>query len=218
MTEPINAFFFRDFKNTYIPDILEEIYIKKVYEPFLSGKSDLIIADWGGNIGLTSYFFKDYAKKVYCVEPAKQHQEVIEKLIDFNKIKNIELCKHAISNKNGTTKFYHNQNTTMFSLSSAVTNKDDFEEVETVSVDEFFKRNKIDHIDLLKLDVEGTEGEVVASEGFKQYADKIDVIVGEYHAWANIEKEQFANMFRDLGFQFNWYFNTKASVFSAARI
>lgn len=215
MTEPINAFFFRNFKNTYIPDILEEIYLKKVYDPFLAGKSDLIIADWGGNIGLTSYFFKDYAKKVYCVEPAKQHQEIIEKLIEFNKIPNIELCKYAISNKNGTTKFYHSPNTTMFSLSDRATNKDDFEEVETVTVDEFFKRNKIDHIDLLKLDVEGTEGQVVASEGFIKWAPKIKVIVGEYHEWASVSKDQFANMFRDLGYQFSWYYNTKASVFSA---
>ena len=218
MIEPINAIFFRDFKTSFIPDILEEIYIKKIYDPFLSGKSDLIIADWGGNIGLTSYFFKDYAKKVYCVEPAKQHQEVIEKLIEFNKIKNIELCKYAISNKNGTTKFYHSPNTTMFSLSDVATDKNDFEEVETVDVDEFFKRNKIDHIDLLKLDVEGTEGQVIASDGFIKWAPKINIIVGEYHDWTNVSKEQFANMFRDLGFQFNWYYNTKASVFSATRV
>lgn len=211
----LSAFFFRDFKNSYIPDILEEIYIKKVYDPYLSGKSDLIIADWGGNIGLTSYFFKDYAKKVYCVEPAREHQEVIEKLIEFNKIDNIELCKYAISNENGKTKFYHSPNTTMFSLSSVATNKDDFEEVETVTVDEFFKRNKIDHLDLLKLDVEGFECEIIASDEFKKWAPKIKTICFEYHNWAKCELSQFINMLKDLGYEVRMNNHTRATTGSA---
>lgn len=212
------AIFFSDIRNNHITEILDEVYAKKVYDKFLLGKKDLIIADWGGNIGLTSYFFKDYAKQVYCVEPAKEHQETIKKLIEFNDIKNITLCPYAISNKNGTTKFYHNENVTMYSLASTVNNKNDFEEVETVTVDEFMKRNKLEYIDLLKLDVEGTEAEVVASEEFKKWAPKIKVICGEWHNWAAVEKPQFANMFTDLGYTFRWLPNTVASVFEAVRL
>lgn len=216
---PLNALFFREFKNSYIPDILEEIYLKKIYQPFLSGKRDLIIADWGGNIGLTSYFFKDYAKQVYCVEPAKQHIEVIKKLIEFNNITNITVCPYAISNKNGTEKFYHNENVTMFSLSDLVNQKkDDFEEVETITVDEFFKRNKLDHIDLLKLDVEGFESKVINSDSFKEYASKIKVIVGEWHQWDSQNQGMFAQSLRDYGYTFNWLPNMKASVFTAVRV
>jgi len=215
---PLQAFFFRDFPNTYIPDILEEIYLKKVYNPFLLGKKDLIIADFGGNIGLASYYFKDYAKQVYIVEPAKQHQETIKTMLDYNKITNVTLCPYAISNKNGTTKFYHTSNTTSFTLSDLTPEKKDYEEVETVTIDEFMKRNKLEYLDFLKLDVEGEEGKVITSDGFRKYADKIKVIVGEYHAWTSMEKNQFATTFADLGFDFRWYFNTKASVFSAVRI
>ena len=50
------------------------------------------IADVGANIGLTSYYFKDYAKEVFAIEPAKEHQDTIGTLIGYNKIKNITLC------------------------------------------------------------------------------------------------------------------------------
>ena len=217
--KPIQAIFFRDFKNSYIPDILEEVYIKKVYQPFLTGKKDLIIVDWGGNLGLTTFYFKDYAEQVYCVEPAKEHIEVIQKLIDFNHITNVTICPYAISNKNGTEKFYHNENVTMFSLSDLVNpDKKDFEEVETVDVEEFFKRNKLDHIDALKFDVEGAESEIVTSEAFKKYAPKIKLIFGEYHDWTRMNKIMFQQAFEDLGYQFNWNFNTKAATYSAVRL
>ncbi len=212
---PLEGFFFKDFKNSYIPNILEEIYRDKVYEPYLAGKKDLIIADWGGNIGLTSYYFKDYAKQVYCVEPSVVHHEAIEKLIEFNKIKNIKLCKYAIAGENGTIKFYHPENVTMYSMEN-VMGAQDYEEVEAITPDEFFKREGIEHIDLLKLDVEGSEGKVITSAGFEAVAPKIDVIVGEHHSWDSMNQAQFKNTFEDLGFDFTWL-PTEAQCFTAVR-
>lgn len=217
-TPKLEGIFFHDFKNSYIPNILEEIYKHRVYQPFLEGKKDLIIADWGGNIGLTSYYFKDYAKYVFCVEPSTIHAESINKLVEFNDIKNIKLCQYAISNKNGFTKFYHNPNVTMFSLKDVVNDKEDYEEVETVTPDKFMEIEGIDHIDLLKLDVEGFEGEVISSEGFAKIAPKIDVIVGEWHTWSTMNQNMFKNVFEDLGFEFKWLPNTEASVFTAVRV
>lgn len=214
----IKGIFFKDFDNSYIPHILKEIYLDRIYVPYLSGRKDLIIADWGGNIGLTSNYFKDFAKQVYCVEPSKQHIECIDKMILQNQIKNIKVCPYAISNENGKTKFFHNDNVTMFSLKDTVNNKKDFEEVETVTVDSFFEREKIDHIDLLKWDTEGFESEILVSDGFKKSASKIHTIVGEWHQWTSMNQYQFKEAFEVLGFQFNWLMRTEASVYSAVRV
>lgn len=216
---PLQGFFFHPpFSQNFWPDILDEIYKKKVYEKYLLGKTDLLIADWGSNVGLSAYYFKDYASRVFAVEPSAQHIESIRAMIKQNGIKNIEICPYAIANKNGTTKFYHNENQTMFSLNAVVDQeKGDFEEVETVSVDEFFKRNKIDHLDLLKFDCEGEESKIINSEGFKKYADKIKVIVGEWHNWTDSNQAMFQRTFEDLGFDFHWRHDTQASVFEAVR-
>ena len=53
--------------------------------PISRGKKDLTIVDIGANIGLTSYYFKDYAKIVYAVEPAKKHFDCIQKMVEYNK-------------------------------------------------------------------------------------------------------------------------------------
>lgn len=213
----IEGIFFRDFRNSYIPQILDEIYIKQVYKPYLLGKKNAVIADWGGNIGLTSFYFKDYAKQVYCVEPSKRHIEVIEKLIEFNKIKNIKICPYAISGENGKTKFFQPENVTMYSMEN-VMQAGEYEEVETVDPASFFEREGIESLDLLKLDVEGSESKVVNSEGFKAIAPKIKVIVGEWHTWDSQSKDGFANSLRDLGYEFRWIAGTDASVFTCVRI
>src|SRR5437762_2762410 len=93
---PMGAFFFHDFANSYIPHILKEIYIDKIYQRFLVGKRDLVIADWGGNIGLTSFYFKDFAKVVYTVEPSKLHLQSLQSLVEYNKSHNITVCPYAI--------------------------------------------------------------------------------------------------------------------------
>lgn len=215
-TLPLKAFYLHDFKNSYIPNILEEIYRDKVYEPFLAGKKDLIIADWGGNIGLTSYYFKDFAKQVYCVEPSSQHLECINAMIAQNKITNIKVCPYAISNNNGKEKFYHNDNVTMFSLEDIVNKKDDFEEVETVTPLEFMKREGIEHIDLCKVDLEGSESKIIVSDEFKVLSTITDIFVGEHHNWTQMSQVQFANVFSDLGFEFTWL-KTEAQCFTAVR-
>lgn len=177
----------------------------------------MIIADWGGNLGLTSQYFSKYAKQVYCVEPSKVHIPVIEKLIEFNKIKNIKVCPYAISNENGTTKFFHPENVTMFSMEN-VMGAGEYEEVETVDPASFFEREGIEELDLLKFDCEGSESRIITSEGFKKIAPKIKVIVGEWHNWDSQSKDAFANTFRDLGFEFHWVQGTDASVFTCVRL
>lgn len=214
----INGFFFRDFDNCYLPEILKEIYRDRVYDPFLKGKKDLVIADLGANIGMFSYYAHDMAKVIYAVEPSKQHFEVLTKMIEFNGLERVKPIKKALSNKNGKTTFYHNNNTTMFSLKSEVNSlPSESEEVETIDFEQFFIENDIKHLDFVKIDIEGSEAEVFGSAGFEKVADKIDIIMGEFHTWSGVNPAQFANYLRDNGFSFKWANATEASLFIAER-
>jgi hypothetical protein len=103
-------------------------------------------------------------------------------------------------------------------MESIVNNKNDFEEVETITLEDYMKKYKIDKIDLLKLDMEGSESKFILSDGFKNVADKIKLIVGEYHEWTEMNKGMFKREFEELGFTFNWNYKTQASVFSAIRL
>lgn len=213
----MKAFFFNDFKTAYIPEILTEIYKDKVYEPYLQGKKDLIILDIGANIWLTTYYFSHFAKQVYSFEPAKSHFKVLSKMVEFNKLDNVTLLNLAIGKETKKTKFYHNTNATMYSLKKEVNNKQEFEEVDVVTIDKFINDNKLDRIDFMKLDIEGSEAEVVCGKGFQKVASKIKVILGEYHTWSGVNPMQIVTTLSDYGFEANWLNRTDAKLFVGIR-
>lgn len=217
---PLRAFYFHEpFEQNFWPDILEEVYKKQVYFRFLpKQKESTICVDIGANVGLTAYYLSHHFSKVIAVEPSSQHLEALNAMCTYNKLSNVTIAPYALSNENGKTKFYHNENQTMFSMEKTVNKQDDFEEVDTITMDKLFEQYDIDHVDLMKLDVEGSEGKVVNSEGFKKVADKIKVIAGEYHQWCAASPENFQHALEELGFEFKWRRDTQAQVFEAVRI
>lgn len=218
---PLQGFFFRDFANSWIPTILKETWIDGIYNFSLIGKRDLTIIDVGANLGITSYFFKDFAKIVYALEPSSQHREAFSKMIEFNKIDNVILIPKALSNENGKTSFYINPyNNTAHSLEPMLKEgKLNFstEEVETITFDKLFEELKLDKVDFCKLDVEGSEGKILTSEGFKKVAPKIDSMIIEYHNWSGISQSNLEHCIQDLGFVTGRLKND-ASLISAIRI
>ena len=215
----MQAIFFNDFKNAYIPEQLKEMYRDRIYAQFLDGKKDLTILDVGGNIGIFSFYASEFAKQIYILEPAKQHQEVIETMLKYNKLDNkVTLVKKALSDKDGTTTFYHNENVTMFSMRPEVNGKpDDAETVETVTLDTLFTQYKIDHVDFMKRDVEGSEIDIVNSKGFEKVASKIDGMVIELHSWSGRNPSQLTTTLMDLGFEV-FPIPNEAMLFGARRI
>ena len=212
----LQAFYFQDFKNSYLPHILKEVYLDRIYDQYTRGRKDLTIVDLGSNIGITNFYFKDYAKRLIAVEPSKDHIKTLKTMHAQNDM-NAEIYPYAVSSKNGKTKFYHNDNTTMYSLRGEVNNKNEYEEVETKTLDQMMKDLKIKHIDILKMDIEGSEYDLIVSDGFVKVKDKIDLILGEFHTWSGVNPQQFATCFIDYGYEFKWMNATEASTFVAKR-
>lgn len=214
----IEALFFVDFPNAHVPEILEEIYLKHIYAPFLLGKKDLTIVDCGANVGMFSYYAKDYAKRIIALEPSSMHRTTMQAMLDFNGITNVDILPYGMSNKTETKRLYLHGNTTAFSLTQMGQNIP-FEEIEVITVDDLFKLGRIDgKIDLFKVDPEGEEGKIFTSDAFKRNMDKFPVIVGEWHPWCETSQGQFMTMFRDYGYQFNYIPNMAAAVYTAVRI
>lgn len=212
----LQAFYFQDLSSSFLPHILKEVYMDRIYDQYTHGKKDLTIVDLGSNIGITNYYFKDYAKRLIAVEPSKDHIETLKTMHAQNDMK-VEIYPYAIASKNGTQAFYHNTNTTMFSLRGEVNNEGIAEVVDTKTMEQLMKDLKIKHIDILKMDIEGSEYDLIVSDGFSRVASKIDLILGEFHTWSGVNPHQFATTFVDYGFDFKWMNATEASTFVAKR-
>lgn len=178
----LKALFYPDvpFESLFIPYIYKEIYLEGIYTDILNTKKDLTILDVGANIGVTVQYFRDYAKKVYAIEPATEHYEALEKNVKFNKWDNVVPIKAALADKDGEM-FLNtfDTNRTCHSLVNEYGGKG--EKVKTIAFDTLFKKYKIKEVDFCKFDVEGAEDMILRSEGFKKVADKIKAIEVEFH-------------------------------------
>lgn len=210
-------FFEPPLENNYWGHIFEEVYKSGLYQPYIpqnpKGKT---VLDIGGNVGITSYFFHDKFETVYTIEPSTNHFETIQMMLDYNKITNIKPFKFALSNLDGKSEFYHYQNRTMNSLYPNLQPIESKEEVELKRLDTFFKEQKIEHIDLMKIDCEGVEYEILCGDGFANVADKIDRVIGEVHTFSGRNPNQIKETLENKGFKFKWH-EHDAQLFEATK-
>jgi FkbM family methyltransferase len=162
--------------NHDIDNQIGEIYIEQCYKP--PKKKNKIVFDIGANIGLASLYLKDFADKIYAFEPNPyifpclvKNTEKYPQIIPINK---------GIFNRTAELPMYGKENEVPQSF---VKNK--AHTIQTMAkiirIDEFMEENKIEHIDFLKIDVEGAEYTIFMDEAFSSIASKVDVICGESH-------------------------------------
>ena len=118
-----------------------------------------VVVDLGANIG---YFTLLAARlvgkngKVYAFEPESTNYGLLVKNIELNGYKNVIAVQKAVSNTLGKVRlFLNSKDTGAHTIYQSDTTRK-FVEVESITLDEFFKDKK-HHIDVIKMDIEGAE-------------------------------------------------------------
>lgn len=120
--------------------------------------------DIGSCHGSYTRILSNYSKKVYSFEPEKSNFKYLTNVLHQN---NIILKKLAVSDRVGSNflnvpTLKGKKNTAMSSLIENIKKKNTkFQKIKTVTLDYFFKNKKIKNLDLIKIDVEGTEYRVI---------------------------------------------------------
>ena len=201
MNDKLSAFYFSEpFSENYWAEILTEIYTDRVYAPYIEGKNLKTCLEIGANVGLAAYYFSKHFDKVYSLEPALEHYTALTAMLEYNKITNVEPFKLALSTRDGEALFFHRVlNKTMYSLRPEMPTNDT-EQVKTIQIGTFLRENNIDHVDVLKLDCEGSEADIVCHTSFQENADKIDMVFCEIHTWIGRNRSQLIDGFKMAGF------------------
>src|SRR5437667_4456075 len=129
-----------------------------------------IIFDCGANVGFVTHLFLSLFPKahVYSFEP---NPAVSEKLLaSYQDDQRVSVFQQAITRKGAKLSFRQNSNTGVSSFfEPAGYNKSHWAkkegktiEVSAVSLDEFCEEHTLNHIDILKLDLEGAEYDAVS--------------------------------------------------------
>jgi len=161
--------------------IINEVYIVKEYHKLLNFiKKDSVVIDIGGQIGVFSIFASRIAKegKILSFEPFVENYEMLQKNIKLNGLTNVKLFKLGVAGKSGRRELViSKENTGGHSFYETNGKK---VEVETITLEDVFKKNKISKCDFLKMDCEGAEFEILLNTP-KNILKKINSIAMEYH-------------------------------------
>lgn len=147
------------------------------------------IIDGGASIGDISLKFANYFPKsnVYCFEPYSDFNQFLSKR--FNGNERISIFPFALNSANEELNLYINNskgtNSTLPPASNGVLiygnqfENTGVEVAKAISLDSWAKQNGIDHIDILKLDVQGTELDVLKGANRLLLNNGIDALLLE---------------------------------------
>lgn len=164
--------------NPYDYATFEEVILQQTYNIPLNFLPKNII-DGGGNIGLTACYFatKYPGANIVSIEPDDDNFNVLNDNIKH--YSNISAIKAGIWNKSAHLKI---TNTTAGNNAFTIeeTNTPGTNTLEALSITAIMEKMKWNYIDILKLDIEGSEKEVF-SAGFENWMPKTKVIIIELH-------------------------------------
>lgn len=131
--------------------------IKKVIEQYVK-KGDVTI-DIGANVGKISLLLSKQVGdngKVFSFEPEQTNYNTIQKNIEINNIKNIQVIQKAVTDKTEQTFIEISHASTGHQIISKPNEKT--KQIESISLDDYFINQKIDFV---KIDAEGSESKIL---------------------------------------------------------
>jgi FkbM family methyltransferase len=162
--------------------IVKQINEERIYDHIFEGEDELTIIDIGANIGLFSTHVQDSAKKIYAIEPTPNHFTKLCKVTESFKDTVVPL-NYAIGDYNGTMNFYVSKiNPTQNSLISNWRSADEEKiVVETRTLKSLLDEQNIDHVDLIKCDIEGGEIVALTEQTVSEVKDQVECWYIEVH-------------------------------------
>ncbi len=186
--------------------LFEEIFIRREYDFRFDAENPLII-DCGSNIGMSIIFFKLlYPKaKIVGFEPAKDTFKVLQHNVE-NNFSGVLIHNLAVAGTKGTKNFYYKSEKDD-SLTKTIL-KERLENVSVLSypVETVVLSDYIDGpVELVKIDVEGMEGEIIDDLIRHQKLKWIHRLIIEYHHFPKHTSVHFSDFIMKLereGFSF----------------
>lgn len=151
-----------------------------------------VIVDAGANIGVTALYFAALFQdaRIFCFEPLPANLELLrQNTAPFSD--RIVIVPKGLSDRTGVLEFHPSTNTSDFSAGGfgAWGESSRTERLPVTTLEDAIREYAIPKIDVLKLDIEGSEGPALRGTP-ASVLEQLDVMVGELHDvedWAVIQ-------------------------------
>lgn len=139
------------------------------------------VLDVGANIGLFSIYMSPICGHIYAIEPTPSHFALLQEVTaDFPNIQPINM---ALSNSVGDVDFFiSRENSTMNTLVQQINEVYDRSvRIPACDIEHMLNHLDLDHVDLVKLDIEGSESVCITPDLVKAVRDRVDCWFVECH-------------------------------------
>ena len=180
--------------------IFTEIFIYNIYY-FETDKQSPRIVDCGSNIGMAMLYFKYlYPDAVIdCYEPDRGTFKILEKNIADNHLENVRAVNMAVSGETGELTFYSFGGMEGGPGNSLEKSQATFDNVNSYQVPvTTLSSENYDHLDFLKIDIEGSEGKVFQDMEKTGLIKRVDHLSLEYHYDEALEHNNLSDIMRIL--------------------
>jgi FkbM family methyltransferase len=176
---------------------LAEIFRERQYALASPVARAPVVVDGGANIGLSAIWFLGGhpGARVHCFEPEPENLALLERNVGSRP--DVRVNRAALGREAGRLTLHVSSNTAMHSMKGTSDGGRDIT-VAVISLADYLRERRLDRIDVLKLDVEGSEMDVV--EGLGDRVRDVGVIVGEFHETL-VDEARFYGYLRERGFR-----------------
>ena len=158
-------------------DVVHELFVRDEYGSIALPPDARVVLDVGANIGLASLELRlrfPHARIIAC-EPDPGAYETL--MANVAGDPGIEIHRVALSDHDGETTFWTSATAVVSSIHRTLDGQHPVQ-VPTRTLRSFLDHVGVDHVDLLKLDVEGAEAQVLADP---EPLKRVGALVGEIH-------------------------------------
>jgi FkbM family methyltransferase len=148
-----------------------------LHDEYRSWGDPEVIFDLGANIGFATLFFARRHPRARIVAVEADPRTYSRLVRNVRTLSNVITLNRAISAQDGTATFFSSSQNSISSSLTRTHPDDTTSEVHASTLQTLMKDVGVDHIDLLKMDIEGAEFDVLASSPL----DKVSAIEAEIH-------------------------------------
>jgi FkbM family methyltransferase len=176
---------------------LAEIFREQQYRMQTPLPRAPLVLDCGSNIGLSAvWFLGQYpGARVHGFEPEPENYRLLERNVGARS--DVVLNRAAVGLSAGRTKLHVSHDGATHSVKDAAAGTRTVD-VDVISLADYVRERGLGPIDLLKLDVEGSEMDAI--EGMGEGVRDVGVIVGEFHE-ALVDESRFYSYLEQRGFR-----------------
>lgn len=183
--------------SAFIETHLRDSYNKKTLQPGMN------VVDIGAHIGTYTVLAAEkvgITGKVIAIEPEPNNYKVLVENINLNNFKNVIPTDIALSDHDGTEKFYFYDRSTCHSLVPEDNKKNDFIEVKVQTLDNLLDKLNLKKVDIIKIDTEGSEIPILkGAEKTLKNNPAVKIFVASYHYQG--EMQEVKTLLQNFGFK-----------------